>query len=187
MAREHPKTTERLAPLRAAVAKNKATGTTTITTTTTITRTPLPTLSSDTYRVNKTTGDKSTLNERSKGHKDGTQKQETTVIDHPNARGYIDENGQFRCECGARPITNSTHHIGSHLSTKHNEKSMRVQKKADNPRVCAACMKLCQSFFIFESHIRRIHQFRGSTASVWNDWRTTEHGDTINIPIHSQQ
>ncbi|KAI1774838.1 hypothetical protein F4818DRAFT_441664 [Hypoxylon cercidicola] len=114
------------------------------------------------------------------GHPQG----QNTTIAHPGATGHIDDSGKFRCACGARPIKNTAHHISSHLSHKHRPNSTDAQKRARNPRICGLCQKECGSFFIFESHIRQIHKFRGTSAAYWGFWKETAPGDTITVRGH---
>ncbi|OTA77583.1 hypothetical protein M434DRAFT_382725 [Hypoxylon sp. CO27-5] len=102
-------------------------------------------------------------------------------INHPRARGHIDGDGKFCCECGMPPITNASHHISSHLSNWHKADSARMKKRARDPRVCGICHRTCQSFNNFQSHIRSNHDVRGSTTAMWRQWQSTAVGDVIQV------
>ncbi|KAL7622020.1 hypothetical protein AAE478_007521 [Parahypoxylon ruwenzoriense] len=110
----------------------------------------------------------------------------TQRINHPRARGVIDSNGMFRCVCGTRPMKNHPHNISSHLTTKHTPNSTRAQKQASGPRICAACGAKTKNFFSFEGHIRNKHGYRGRTASIWEDWKSSDDNTVINFPHTSQ-
>ncbi|KAI0152162.1 hypothetical protein F4776DRAFT_659090 [Hypoxylon sp. NC0597] len=106
---------------------------------------------------------------------------QSTEISHPSGRGYIDGNGKFRCECGARPITNAPANISSHLSNAHNANSAKARKGLRDPRVCGGCSRTCNSFHIFQAHVRNFHGLRGSSRMMWNQWQSTSHGDVIQL------
>ncbi|KAI4864216.1 hypothetical protein F4820DRAFT_449296 [Hypoxylon rubiginosum] len=103
------------------------------------------------------------------------------TINHPKARGYVDDDGKFHCVCGARPFTNATKNISSHISHMHNPDSKHSRKDKEDPRVCGVCKEKCKSFHKFETHIRNKHHFRGSVKVLWKRWEETNSGDTINV------
>ncbi|KAI0168929.1 hypothetical protein GGR52DRAFT_574155 [Hypoxylon sp. FL1284] len=103
-------------------------------------------------------------------------------IDHPTAQGRLDDDGKFHCACGAGPIRNQYHNIASHVSKKHRADSADAAKRATDPRVCGLCGAASKNFWSFDSHIRKLHRFRGSSATAWADWQTSSRGDEIAVP-----
>ncbi|KAI1772147.1 hypothetical protein F4818DRAFT_444381 [Hypoxylon cercidicola] len=138
-----------------------------------------------TGRVESWTRDRAVSANRPRETRDKAENTSTwksTGINHPRAQGHIDEDGKFRCVCGARGIANTVRNISSHISHMHSNKSTRAQKREEDHRICSLCSKDCASFLHFEAHIRQVHKFRGSTAKIWTDWKATTEGDKIDIP-----
>ncbi|KAI2628110.1 hypothetical protein GGS26DRAFT_599172 [Hypomontagnella submonticulosa] len=103
-------------------------------------------------------------------------------IHHKTAEGSVDSDGRFVCgKCGAK-MTNASHNISTHLTTKHNENSMKFKKGLEDPRRCGICNRPCNSFNIFQTHVRNRHQHRGTLDPAWQAWQNSKDGDVVPVP-----